>query len=307
MTKQLKNVAASVQTKLLQIAKTKSDDFQLVLLRYANERLLYRLARSPHAAQFILKGASLFTVWTGSPHRSTRDLDLLGFGDLTDTQMRKTFSEVLSTSVPDDGLVFDTHSLRVEPIREDQVYGGIRFTTIATRGASRINLQIDVGFGDAVTPQAVETEFPVLLAEYPAPKIRIYPRETVVAEKLDAIVQLGLTNTRMKDFYDLWFLSERFEFEGSLLLEAIRATFERRKTAFPKTLPMAFTSEFSNDRTKLTQWTAFLRKAGAPGAPTLPQTLEKVAAVVSEPLRYALGQTRWDSHWVSGGPWRSPA
>ena len=208
MTKQLKNVAASVQTKLLQIAKAKSDDFQLVLLRHANERFLYRLACSPHFA---------------------------------------------------------------------------------------------------VTPQAVETEFPVLLAEYPAPKIRIYPRETVVAEKLDAIVQLGLTNTRMKDFYDLWFLSERFEFEGSLLLEAVRATFERRKTAFPKALPMVFTAEFSNDRTKLTQWTAFFRKARAPGAPTLPQTLEKVAAFVSEPLRYALGQTRWDSHWVSGGPWRSPA
>ena len=306
MTKQLKNVAASVQTKLLQIAKARGDDFQLTLLRYVNERFLYRLGVSKHADQFILKGASLFTVWTGAPHRSTRDLDLLGFGDLTDAQMTKVFSEVLSITVPDDGLTFDVSALKVDAIREDQEYGGVRLTTIASLGTSKINVQIDVGFGDAVTPQAIETEFPALLAEYPAPTLRIYPRETVVAEKLDAIVQLGLTNTRMKDFYDLRFMSERFEFEGALLVEAIRATFERRKTSLPPSLPVALSREFSDHRSKQIQWVAFVKKARIAGTPTLQDTVEKVTLFVREPLQQALIQPKWVSHWVAGGPWQSP-
>ncbi|HZH02247.1 MAG TPA: nucleotidyl transferase AbiEii/AbiGii toxin family protein, partial [Myxococcaceae bacterium] len=201
-----------VRTRLLRLARQRGEDFQLVLLRYANERLLYRLSISRHASQFILKGATLFTLWTGEPHRATRDIDLLGFGDQDEARLREVFSEVLSLKSENEGVHFDLGSLSVGTIREDRVYGGVRVEVIAHLTTARVHLQIDIGFGDAITPEAQTAEFPALL-EFPAPRLRAYPRETVVAEKLEAMVQLGMVNSRMKDFYDLAMMARVFDFD----------------------------------------------------------------------------------------------
>jgi predicted nucleotidyltransferase component of viral defense system len=229
VTKTPTNIGASVRARLLGLARHRGDDFQLLLTRYANERLLYRLGKSHHGSRFVLKGAALFTLWTGKPHRATRDVDLLGFGDPSVPHVRSVLTEVLSLDVGDDGVAFDVGSLEVGPIREEQEYGGVRAIVVARLASARVRLQIDIGFGDAITPAAVEVEFPTLL-DFPPPRLRAYPPATVVAEKLEAMVQLGIANSRMKDFYDIVVLSRMFEFDGQLLVQAIRATFERRKT-----------------------------------------------------------------------------
>ena len=304
--KPMKNVAASVQAKLLMRARTRGDDFQLILLRYANERLLFRLASSAHARSFVLKGAALFTFWTGQPHRATRDLDFLGFGDPAEAHLKKVFTEVLKEPVVDDGLVFDSSGMKVGPIREDQEYGGVRLSFVAHLGNAKIPLQIDVGFGDTVTPGPQEIEFPVLL-EFPAPRLRAYPRETVAAEKIEAFVKLGLANTRMKDFYDLRTLSEQFEFEGAVLVKAIGATFKRRGTTLPTETPVALTTEFSADKGRAVQWSGFAKKAGVANAGDLVTAIERVAAFCAEPLtRAALGDD-WAGTWKPAGPWTTAA
>jgi predicted nucleotidyltransferase component of viral defense system len=228
-----KNVAASVRARLQRVAQERREDVQLVLTRYANERLLHRLSVSPHASQFVLKGAALFTLWTGRAHRATRDLDLLGFGESTVERVRSVFDEILRLDVPEDGATFDVESLSVAAIRGGQEYGGVRALFDARVGSARIRMQIDVGFGDAITPAAEIVSFPALL-DFPAPKLRAYPRETVVAEKVEAMVKLGMTNSRMKDFFDVVVLSRMFDFDGALLTRAIRATFVRRGTSLPR-------------------------------------------------------------------------
>jgi len=228
-----KDIGVSVRARLLRLARERGEDFQLLLIRYANERLLYRLSESRHGPDFVLKGATLFTVWTGHAHRATRDLDLLAFGDPSEKRVRQIMAEILALDVEDDGVRFDADSLDVGPIREEQEYGGIRVVMTARVTTAKIRLQVDIGFGDAVTPDAVLVEVPPLL-DFPAPRLRAYPRETVVAEKLETLVQLGLANSRMKDFYDLVVLSRMFEFDGELLTRAIRATFERRSTPVPR-------------------------------------------------------------------------
>lgn len=302
MKKPHKDVGASVRARLLQLAKRRGDDFQLLLTRYANERLLYRLTKSQHAGLFLLKGAALFTLWTGHAHRATRDMDLLGFGEPSVERLRAIFTEVVALDVDDDGVVFDASSLKVEPIREDQLYGGIRLVMIARITNAQVRLQVDVGFGDAVTPEAQVVEFPPLL-DFPAPQLRAYPKETVVAEKLEALVQLGLANTRMKDFYDLVALSNLFEFEGQLLADAISATFARRGTALPADTPTAFRAEFTDDATKNVQWTAFVKKAGITGAADLKATMDLVELFVGPPLRAASAAQRFGARWSPPGPW----
>jgi predicted nucleotidyltransferase component of viral defense system len=297
-----KDIGASVRARLLRLARERGEDFQLLLTRYANERLLYRLAQSRHGARFVLKGAALFTLWTGRPHRVTRDLDLLGFGDPSEAELRNVFADVLALDVGDDGVAFDPGSLEVGLIREDQEYGGIRIVTAARVTTASVRLQVDVGFGDAITPAPITVDFPALL-DFPAPRLRAYPRETVVAEKLEAMVQLGLANSRMKDFYDLVVLSRLFEFDGELLSRAIRATFDRRRTPLPAGLPMALTSAFADDAAKKTQWTAFVRKTEAADAPDLPAAVAAIAQFVERPLAAAGSVTPWTGRWPPGGPW----
>lgn len=297
------DVGASVRARLLRLARERGEDFQLLLTRYANERLLFRLSASGNAQQFVLKGAALFTLWMGKPHRATRDLDLLGFGEPGVEHVREVFSEVLTRDVADDGVHFDLATLAVSPIREDQEYSGVRVEVVARVTNAQVRLQVDVGFGDAVTPEASVVEVPSLL-EFPAPRMRAYPRETVVAEKLEAMVKLGMANSRMKDFHDIAVLARSFSFDGELLTRAIRATFAHRKTTLPTTTPVALTATFAEDSMKRTQWSGFVRKVGISGGESLPETIAAVRTFVEAPLLAAAGAGPLPSSWQAGKGWR---
>lgn len=291
-----------MRAKLLKLARAQGEDFQLLLTRYANERLLYRLAKSKHAAHFVLKGASLFTIWGGAPHRATRDLDLLGFGEPGEDFIREVFKDILTVDVADDGVQFDLDSLVARPIRDDQAYGGIRVHVQASITSAKVRLQVDVGFGDAITPEARNVDFPTIL-DFPAPSLRAYPRETVVAEKIEAIVQLGMANSRMKDYYDLVVLARAFDFDGETLVRAIRATFERRKTPLPRALPVGLSDTFAEDEMKKSQWSGFVRKAGIRDAGELVDTIEKVAEFVAAPLSTANTKSAFTQKWRAGASW----
>jgi predicted nucleotidyltransferase component of viral defense system len=256
MAKELKNIGASVRARLLQVSKTSGQTFDLVLTRFALERLLFRLSQSPHADRFVLKGAMLMMSWFDDPHRGTRDLDLLGFGDPGAEPMLATFREILAQEAA-DGVEFDVDALRVDRIREEVEYGGLRLRTTAAIGGARISLTIDIGFGDAVEPGAEELDYPSML-DFPMPRLRGYARETVIAEKFQAMVALGRANSRMKDFYDIWILSRSFNFDDDRLPRAIAATFARRGTAIPQDLPDALTPAFAQDAQKQRQWRAFV-------------------------------------------------
>lgn len=253
------NLSASVLARLLTLAKQRGDDYSLLLNRFALERLLARISTSKHSDRFLLKGALLFTVWYDTPHRPTRDADLLGFGPDDDANLIATFREVAAMDLG-DGTVFDPESVKAQPIREENTYGGTRITLVARIGTARCALQIDVGFGDAVTPGPQTVVYPTLLADFPAPTLRIYPAYTVIAEKYHAMVILGQANSRMKDFFDLAVIAHRTELDGATLASAIAATFARRQTALPTKRPLALTKEFSEDAAKLRQWQAFLNK-----------------------------------------------
>lgn len=256
MAKELKNIGASVRARLLQVSKTSGQTFDLVLTRFALERLLFRLSQSPHADRFVLKGAMLMMSWFDDPHRGTRDLDLLGFGDPGAEPMLATFREILAQEAA-DGVEFDVDALRVDRIREEVEYGGLRLRTTAAIGGARISLTIDIGFGDAVEPGPEELDYPSML-DFPVPRLRGYARETVIAEKFQAMVALGRANSRMKDFYDIWILSRSFNFDDERLPRAIAATFTRRGTAIPQDLPDALTPAFAQDAQKQRQWRAFV-------------------------------------------------
>ena len=295
-----KNLAHSVRDRLLRLAKARGEDFNFVLVRFSLERLLYRLSRSPHGGEFILKGAMLFTVWSRHPHRATKDLDLLGSGASSIDRLADVFREICAAAVEDDGVVFDPHSVKARRIKEHAEYEGVRVTLEGTLGSARLALQIDVGFGDATVPPPSTIEFPTLLP-FPAPMILAYARETVVAEKLHAMVDLGMANTRMKDFFDLWFLSREFEFEGASLVAAIRSTFERRQTPIPEALPVALTDAFTQDGAKAKQWAAFLSRSGANQALL---SLPDVALQIGTFLKPAIGAARrgdtFARAWLAG-------
>ena len=253
------NVAASVRARLLNIAKAQGVDFNQVLARFALERILYRLTQSQHADRFLLKGALLFTLWYDMPHRATRDADLLGFGASDLTSVAETFRDIAAVAV-DDGIAFDPASVTVEEIRKEAGYGGVRVIIAGELAKARCKTQIDVGFGDAVTPAPVESIYPVLLEDLPAPKLRAYPTYTVIAEKLHAIALLGMTNSRLKDYFDLSVLLERETFDIDLLAQAIKATFERRGLSVPDAVPIGLTDEFAHDSSRQSLWLAFLKK-----------------------------------------------
>ena len=253
------NRAASIRARLKQHADSTQEDFNLVLTRYGIERLLYRLATSEHSTQFVLKGALLFALWYGIPHRPTRDADLLGFGPDDPHVLASVFQSLCSIEV-DDGVQFNAASVRVGTIRKEARYGGVRVDLQATLDNARIALQVDVGFGDAVTPSPPTMTYPSLLADVPTAQLRVYPKATVVAEKLHAICILGITNSRMKDFYDLDLLLQDREVDDGELRRAVAATFDRRLSPLPAELPTGLSDAFAADSGKRAQWVAFLRK-----------------------------------------------
>lgn len=252
-----RNIGASVRQRLLNLAHARGQPMELLLTRYALERLLHRLSLSPHRERFVLKGAMLLATWFDEPHRATRDVDLLGFGDAAEDALLDTFREIMAIEV-DDGIVFDLMSLRIEAIREDVEYGGSRLRTTAALAGARIPITVDIGFGDAVEPGVDDIDLPVLL-DMPSPRLRAYPPETVIAEKVHAMVVLGMANSRMKDYYDVWMLTGAFEIDPERLHRAIAATFARRITAIPAELPEGLSDAFASDPGKQRQWHAFAR------------------------------------------------
>ena len=254
-----RNVAASIRARLKQHADARQQDFNLTLTHYGLERLLYRLSVSQHAHRYLLKGALLFSLWYNQPHRPTRDADLLGFGPDDVESAVAVFREIGSIEV-DDGLVFDVTSVKGSVIRKEAGYSGVRVDLLAALDGARIALQVDIGFGDAVTPAPKLVDYPVLLTGLPAPQLRAYPKYTVVAEKLHAVCLLGMANTRMKDYFDLWVLLTEGGLDAAELQRAVEATFARRKLALPLAVPMGLSDAFAQDAAKQRQWSAFLKK-----------------------------------------------
>jgi hypothetical protein len=296
---------ASVHNRLLNHARKSKDEPQLVLMRYGLERLLYRLSRSDNASEFVVKGALLFLVWTGEPHRATKDLDLLALKSNSTAHLEKVFREVCKLSVEDDGLVFLADSVSVEPIRENDIYQGVRVTLEARLGNARIPLQVDIGFGDVVTPKAGRITFPTLL-DFPAPKVAVYPKETAIAEKFEIMVKLGVANSRMKDYYDIWALSREFDFDGAQLSDAIRATFRRRKTVLPADFPVALSSDFSGNASKQHQWGAFIKRGRLRiSEGDLEKVVETIRGFLGPAVAAARSGSELNAVWPKGGPWKT--
>lgn len=296
-----RNVASSVRARLLNHARETKQDFNLVLTRFCLERLLYRISISKYVNHFYLKGALLFDLWFDVPRRPTRDVDFLGFGPSELPRAEGTFKEICSIDV-DDGVVFLSDTVRAAEIRKEANYAGIRITLLATLDGARCQIQADIGFGDAVTPGPQELEYPTILKNFSAPKLHTYPRYTVVAEKFEALSKLGMTNSRMKDYFDLWVLARHTDFDGETLYQAIKATFSRRKTGLAVEPPLGLTMVFAQDPQKQIQWQAFLRKNALKALP-LKDVVEYLADFLM-PVATAAGiGTSFTLFWNAGGPW----
>lgn len=303
--KEPKDLAASVRQRLLNHARETGQDFQIVLAQYAFERLLYRLGQLPGAQDFTLKGALLFLVWTGEQYRPTHDLDLMSRNTRTEQELKAIFTDVCIRDVTDDGLVFLTDTVTVESIRDADEYGGMRVTLTAQLERARIPVQIDVGFAEAITPQPIESSFPVLL-DFPAPSIAMYPPETSIAEKFHTVTVRGILNSRMKDYYDIWTLCREFEFTGAVLSKAIAATFRRRKTKVPDNVPIGLSKEFSFDRAKAIQWSAFIRRTSLKIVENdLTEVVTTIRDFLMPPSKAAASGVLFHEKWPKSGPWQN--
>lgn len=298
------NLAASVAARLLNRAKQTGDDYQTLLTSYCLERFLYRLSVSDRHDRFVLKGAMLLRLWSERPYRATLDLDLLRRGDGAFDAVREDLRAIVSTAVPQDAVDFDSERISIEAIRAEDEYAGTRATLPARCGNARLMLQIDMGLADAVWPAPTTCAYPTLL-DLPAPELLAYPREAVVAEKLEAMVVLGDRNSRIKDFFDLHHLAGRFEFDRVTLAEAVRRTFERRRTPVPEQQPVALTRQYWENPSRPAQVRAFARRARivVPDgfADECARTLDGFLSPLLEDLRQGV---RNEGAWQPGGPWR---
>ena len=285
-------------------SRNTGEDFQFLLQRYAAERFLYRLGESQHRDRYILKGAMLLVLWGEAIYRPTRDLDFTGYGSSLADDVRSTIRDICDIPVADDGIVFDSGDIEIEPFREHDEYDGIRALFWAEISDAQIRMRIDIGFGNAIQPPPIDTQYSVLLDD-PHPQIRVYPREAVVAEKFHAMVVLGERNSRYKDFYDLHALAQHFAFDGNHLVCAIGATFETRCTTISQTLPVALTPRFYDDADRAEQWRIYLERNKLPGT-------SSDFAAVGDSLRSFLREP-WDAmacgsgftgSWSKGGPWQ---
>ncbi|MCY1017734.1 nucleotidyl transferase AbiEii/AbiGii toxin family protein [Pyxidicoccus sp. MSG2] len=300
-----KNLPASVQARLMNQARETQRPFQELLQYYAMERFLYRLSSSPHRARFVLKGGLMLHVWKAPLARVTRDVDLLGRLENSLAVVGRTIREVCVTEVEPDGLLFAPDSLTVEHIHEAAESPGVRVRFTGLLGKVRLGMQLDIGFGDVVVPGPVPLVYPTLL-DLPAPSLEGYPRETVIAEKFQAMVFLGALNSRMKDFYDIWLLSRRFDFDGAVLTRAVAATFARRETRL-EPAPLAFTKDFVGGAHARVGWSAFRKKSGLLNAPEDMGAVVEALAAFLGPVASACQEGRsFDRRWPAGGPWSGP-
>jgi hypothetical protein len=301
------NLAASIRQRLLNLIPTQKLDFTITLRRYAFERLLYRLGRSDYANNFILKGAMLFVLWSEQPLRTTRDLDLLGSEEMDATTVDRVFRHLLGVETEPDGLQFNLDTLKVDPIRLLDEFQGIRVRLEARLGQIRMPLHIDIGFGDSVWPDPAFVRYPTLL-DMPPPRIRAYRRENTIAEKLQAMARLSAINSRMKDFFDIDALAERFSFTGPELAKAISATFSRQGRFMPPETLHAFSEEFASSREKQTQWVAFLRRIRSSDTTvSFARIVEAIREFLQPVLRAVVVGDPFDLAWPPGGPWQPNA
>ena len=298
-----KNVAASVRAKLATQARSSGQPFQEVLQYYGLERFLYRISQSQYRNRFLLKGALMLRVWETPSSRPTRDIDLLGYVDNELATLASIMQEVCAIAVEDDGLRFEPSTITAARIKEDADYEGVRIKFAGFLGTARIPMQIDIGFGDVVYPAAEERTYPTLL-DLPAPFVRMYPRETVIAEKFQAMVHLGNLNSRMKDFFDIWLLARSYDFAGADLAKAIQETFRNRDTSI-ETDPVALTSAFTGQDTVRKQWAGFLKRSNLHGGPATLDEIRVPLRVFLLPVADALAAKRpFIARWIAPGPWQ---
>lgn len=299
-----RNISASVRDRLLNKARAEKLDYNLLLTRYALERMLYRLSISKQRDQFLLKGALLFDLWFDVPHRPTHDADFLGFGSAEIPHIEEIFRDICRIEV-EDGIAFQPDTVKAAEIRKEANYAGVRVTLLGMLDSARCPVQIDIGFGDAVVPGPDEVHYPVILGEMPEPHLHVYPRYTVVAEKLEALTSLGMLNSRMKDFFDLWILAKHSDFDGQILSRAVAATFERRRTAVPHGVPIGLSDEFINDDQKGKQWQAFLRKNALDPMP-LATVIADLRGFLMPLLAAIAAGGSHDYPWRAGAGWQMP-
>lgn len=298
-----RNTAASVHQRLLNKARESSRPFNEILQHYAIERFIYRLSKSPHAEKFILKGALMFSAWSGLGSRPTMDIDLLGRIDSSLDVIADVMREACVVAVEADGMTFNGETVTTARITEDAEYEGVRARIQGGLGSARVHIQVDIGFGDVVVPGPTEVIYPSLLG-FLSPVLRGYSMESAIAEKFQAMVKLGVLNSRMKDFYDIWVLSQSFDLDGGQLSQAIRRTFENRNTPLPAT-PTVFEPSFAQEKGKQVQWQAFIRKAQLAGAPEDFETVAAAIRVFLGPVVVALAEGRaFRAEWKAHGPWR---
>lgn len=296
------NLAASVQARLQNHARASKRPFQELLQYYAMERFLYRLSMTPHRTRFVLKGALMLHVWKAPLARATKDLDFLGRLDNSLENLEHVARDFCTVDVEPDGMVFDPATVKTERIKEDADYAGVRVRLVGLLGRARVTMQLDVGFGDVVTPGAQDITYPALL-DFPAPALSGYPRETVIAEKFQAMIYLRTLNSRMKDFYDMWLLARQFAFDGAVLAKAIAATFANRKTAID-VAPIAFTPDFTEQASTRAQWRAFRKKLPNAECPeTLAEVTPFLAGFLLPIARACATGESFEQRWPPGGPW----
>jgi len=298
----IKNISVSVHDRLRNMARESSRPFNELLQHFAIERFIYRLSKSPHADNFILKGALMFSIWSGSTSRPTMDIDLLGKIDNSLEKIEAVMKAACDMEVEEDGMIFDRHTVSATRITEDAEYEGVRVRIKGNLGNARISLQIDIGFGDVIVPSPGKVAYPALL-EFPPAELNGYTMETTIAEKYQAMVKLGILNSRMKDFYDIWMLSNKFDFDGEVLAEAIESTFKNRKTDLTND-PVVFDPGFGRDETKQAQWQAFIRKARLSNVPEeFEDVVVGIKMFLEQPVRSLVDRRPFDSKWKASRYW----
>lgn len=296
------DVAASVRQRLLNESRRLGRPFAELLQYFAMERFLYRVSKSRHAHRFVVKGAAMFGIWGAPISRPTRDIDLLGRTSNQVDELVNVIKDICVQEVEPDGLLFDAGSVEGQRIIEAAAYEGIRVRFRGILGAARIVMQVDVAFGDVVVPEPSTVDYSTIL-DMPAPRLEGYSRESTIAEKFEAAVRLGITNTRMKDFFDIWLISTQFDFDGETLAEAIKQTFAHRQTGIPPR-PTAMTKQFTEDGSKQAQWTAFLRRGRIAGAPKeLSEVIEIISSFLLPVARALVSDEEFNRAWQPAGPW----
>ncbi len=294
----------SIRDRLKNIARANDEDFNHVVVRYGLERMLYRLSKSEHSDQFVLKGATLFLYWQGEPHRPTIDADFTAIAEMGIEELEKIVKNLCNLEIDsEDGVIFLTETIEGKKIREGRAYEGIRVNLKALLGTQEFGVQLDVGFGDSMVPAPEEIDYPVLL-DFPSPRLKAYQKETIISEKFQNMIEMGLVNSRVKDFYDIWFLCKNFEFDGLELQDAFTGTFKRRKTAVPEVIPLSLTDEMDQDEVMRTRWTVFLNDLGLRGEDLpLIDVINQIRSFVMPVSRSIHKKEEFDKIWKPDKGW----